>query len=70
LHVAFAAGTGILPFVDLVAYIVRRSLQVNMDGGADEIADSFRFWLNVQSRQGEEIGDEFLQECAKNEKVR
>ena len=26
LHVAFAAGTGILPFVDLVAYIVRRSL--------------------------------------------
>ena len=33
LHVAFAAGTGLLPFVDLVAYIVRRSiLQVSVDG--------------------------------------
>ena len=31
-HVAFAAGTGILPFLDLIGHLILRILDMNMKG--------------------------------------
>ena len=36
LHVAFAAGTGVLVFVDLVAYLSRQHLGIKGDGEAGD----------------------------------
>ena len=46
-NVAFAAGTGVLPFIDLVGYLARCHLAVK---GVDSTSprDGFFFWFNVR----------------------
>ena len=63
-HIAFAAGTGVLAFMDLVALIVRQShfQRVYEDG----LGDSFKLVMFHRRRDNEPIGHEFLK--AANEK--
>ena len=52
-YAAVATGTGVLPFLDLVALMVRQKLaQVDED---DRLSDDFKFELLYITRQGEEI---------------
>lgn len=53
-HIAFTAGTGSLLFLDLVAHLIRKNLQMlNLD--EDEKLDShsfkFVFYMSFQSRE-------------------
>ena len=58
-NVAFAAGTGVLPFIDLVGYLARSHLGVT---GVDSTSpsDGFFFWLNVRMGAHEAIADELM----------
>jgi hypothetical protein len=54
-HVAFTGGTGILVFVDLVAYLIRRNLKLMDTQEASQIDDSnFRFVLYASFPSREE----------------
>ena len=46
-HIAFTAGTGILVFVDLVAFLVRKNLKLLKENESDKLGDSFKFVLYV-----------------------
>lgn len=46
-HLAFAAGTGVLAFMDLSAYVARIVLNELDEKEACEIAEDFRFELYV-----------------------
>lgn len=63
-HIAFAAGTGILPFMDLVAQIAYHNLGIEqlMGGKEDRLSDHFRLKLYVsfQSRK-DALGLELLE---------
>jgi len=39
-HIAFAAGTGVLCFVDLVAHLALKNLGVNVGGGGSKLNKS------------------------------
>ena len=58
-NVAFAAGTGVLPFIDLVGYLARSHQGVQ---GVDSTkpGDGFLFWFNVRVSADEAIGDELM----------
>ncbi|CDW73069.1 cytochrome b5-like heme steroid binding domain containing protein [Stylonychia lemnae] len=59
-HIAFSAGTGILTFLDLVAYLIRKNLGL-LPPDEDQQTDShsFKLILFASFRQrGESIGDE------------
>ena len=63
-HVAFAAGTGVLVFVDLVAYLVRQKLEIKAaDEGEDsELGDDFKLVLFASfANEAEAIALDFLQ---------
>ena len=62
-NVAFAAGTGVLPFMDLVGYLARHTLGVE---GIDKTRpeDSFTFWFSVRVSVDEAIGDELMSALA------
>jgi len=58
-NIAFGAGTGVLPFMDLVGYVARHSLGVtSMDESSP--GQDFFFWLSVRMSAQEAIGDELL----------
>jgi len=61
-HIAFSAGTGVLPFLDLVAYLVRLNLGQASDvlsGGRKLNLANFKFVLFTSYPTAEEsIGDE------------
>ena len=44
-QVAFTAGTGILVFMDLVAYLIRKNLDFANKSGKEELDSSFKFVL-------------------------
>ena len=57
INVAFAAGTGVLPFVDLVGYIARQTLGIT-DLDSTKPGDGFHFWFNVRLNSREAIADD------------
>ena len=59
LNIAFAAGTGILPFMDLVGFIARQTLNLQKFDKTS-LQSGFLFWLNVRLNSQEKIGDELL----------
>jgi hypothetical protein len=62
-HLAFVGGTGILVFIDLVAYLIRLNLDL-LKPGDDNIIDknSFRFVLYASFANPEEVlGKELLE---------
>jgi len=62
-NVAFAAGTGVLPFMDMVGYIARHTL--GLDGvDSSKPADGFQFWFNVRCSAHEAIADELMSALA------
>ena len=46
-HIAFTAGTGILVFVDLVAFLVRKNLNLLKDHEKEYISEDFKFIFYV-----------------------
>jgi NAD(P)H-flavin reductase len=57
LHVAFTAGTGVLPLLDLVAHIFYTALGINSQIGVsadDQVGPDFRFKLYVSYRSEKE----------------
>ena len=47
-HIAFTAGTGLLPFIDLVAHLIRKKLNLLKENEKDNINDTdFKFVLYV-----------------------
>ena len=63
-HVAFAAGTGVLVFVDLVAYLVRQKLEIKAadEGEDNELGEDFKLVLFASFANEEEaIALDFLQ---------
>jgi len=61
-HIAFTAGTGVLPFLDLVAYLIRLNLGQAADslsGGRKLDTVNFKFVLFTSfSTDEDSIGDE------------
>ena len=47
LNVAFCAGTGILPFMDLVGFMARQTLNLTKFDTIN-LQKSFFFWMNVR----------------------
>ena len=64
LNVAFAAGTGILPFMDLVGFIARHTVNLTQFDSARLAPNTFHFWCNVRANSYEKIGDDLLQAVA------
>jgi len=54
-HIAFTAGTGVLPFLDLVAYLIRLNLGLVVDDNLGEPDDSESF-NSGESSNGKEEG--------------
>lgn len=66
LNVAFAAGTGVLPFMDLVGFISRQTLGIdNVD--TVSLGSGFHFWFSVRLSTQEPIGDELLSALAERD---
>ena len=60
-HVAFAAGTGVLVFIDLVAFLIRKNLKLVNKEEDIQIADDFKFHLFVSfANESEAIGLELM----------
>ena len=59
LHVAFAAGTGVLAFVDLVSLIVRQQW-CNEIRGEERIGDSFKLVMFNRARDTEQVAADLL----------
>ena len=53
-HVAYVAGTGILPFIDLIAFIVRKNLNLLRDFEKEMITEDFKLILHVAFRSRSE----------------
>lgn len=63
LNVAFAAGTGVLPFMDLIGYLARQTLAI--DGiDSESLGADFFLWFNVRLNSDEAVGDELLSALA------
>ena len=63
LNVAFVAGTGVLPFMDLAAFVARLTIGMsNID--SQRLEQSFMFWVVAGFREKEKIGDGFLKALA------
>lgn len=55
-HIAFTGGTGCLVFVDLVAHLIRKSLNLLKPVEDNQLnADSFKFILYVSFPKREEV---------------
>ena len=55
LHIAFAAGTGVLAFIDLVAYLARQTLNIKSGDGQDmQLAPGFKLILYASFASEEE----------------
>jgi len=63
LNVAFAAGTGVLPFMDLIGYLARQTLTIEGVDSESPGADFF-LWFNVRLNSDEAVGDELLSALA------
>lgn len=65
LHIAFTAGTGVLPLMDLVGHILFKKIGLNEKLGVrkeDEIGKTFRFKLYVSFRgRDEQVALDFLE---------
>ena len=69
LHVAFAAGTGVLVFVDLVAYLVRQQLELKSEDEEQdsELSQDFKFVLYASfASEDEAIALDFLQAASES----
>lgn len=67
LNIAFVAGTGILPFMDLVSYVARRTLDLqNVDSASKEslLDKGFHLWMCSRMNPREPIGHELLSSLA------
>lgn len=47
IHIAFTGGTGVLVFTDLVAFLVRKNLQILKENENNLLADDFKFVFYV-----------------------
>ena len=65
LNIAFTAGTGILPFMDLIGFIARHTANVTQFDTSRLSSKSFHFWCNVRAKPTEKIGDELLSALSK-----
>ena len=63
INVAFAAGTGVLPFIDLVGYIARHTLGITNEDSTKP-GDGFHFWFNVRLNSREAIADDLCSALA------
>ena len=63
--IAFAAGTGVLPFLDLVAFILRRNLGMVSNKDSSFVDNlKFKFILNASFKNEDEtIGLELCKGC-------
>ena len=62
LNVAFAAGTGILPFMDLIGFLARDTLKINEKIGAKSTLEAnFFLWFCVRLNSAEAIGHDLMQ---------
>jgi len=61
IHVAYAAGTGVLVFIDLVAYLIRHQINC-LHGDEARLSENFVFIFNVAfSNKDSAIALKFLQ---------
>ena len=65
LNVAFAAGTGVLPFMDLVGYISRQTLNLEAQIDRQKLDPNFFLWFVVRTNSSEAIGHDLLQALEK-----
>ena len=67
LNVIFAAGTGVLPFMDLIGFVARQSLGVEgIDGSSDKLGKGFHLWMCTRMNPNEPIGHELLSALESN----
>ena len=70
-HIAFSGGTGVLVFLDLVAYIFRKNVHENMPGmdmikgeSFDDLKPDFKFILYIAfPNEQEALGYEFCKQA-------
>jgi len=65
LNVAFVAGTGILPFMDLISYIARRALGVQNVEDESLLEKGFHLAMCTRMDPDEPIGHELLSSLMK-----
>ena len=63
LNVVFAAGTGVLPFMDLIGYVARQTLSIE-EVDSEQVTSNFFLWFNVRLNSEEALGDELLSALA------
>ncbi len=63
LNVVFAAGTGVLPFMDMIGYLARQTLGIE-DVDSEQFTPNFFLWFNVRLNSEEALGDELLSALA------
>lgn len=65
-HIAFAAGTGVLVFVDLVAHLIRKNRNALSSEEDSQLTEGFKFVFYVSfANQKEAIGLELLEGLVK-----
>lgn len=61
MNIVFVAGTGVLPFMDLIGFIARTTLDcLEHDSGTIALSSSFKLHLIAKFRSEEKIGDKLM----------
>ena len=66
LNIAFVAGTGVLPLMDLVGFVTRSTLQLSdIDSSAAALGKGFKLAMCARFRDNEAIGDKLMSALTK-----
>lgn len=66
LNIAFVAGTGVLPLMDLVGFVARSTLELSdVDSSVAALGSRFKLAMCARFRDNEAIGDKLMSALTK-----